>query len=74
MAPSTGWSFLARWEATNGDAATLLSENQSTYIPFGQKHRLANPGTLRREIIEVQAGSFLGEDYIVRFEDSYGRH
>ena len=60
-------------EVTNGDRVTMLSENQSTYIPLGQKHRLANPGKVPLEIIEVQSGSYLGEDDIVRFEDSYGR-
>ena len=60
-------------EVTNGDSVTMLSENQSTYIPLGQTHRLANPGKLPLEIIEVQSGSYLGEDDIVRFEDSYGR-
>ena len=51
----------------------LLAENQSTYIPLGQTHRLANPGKVPLEIIEVQSGSYLGEDDIVRFEDTYGR-
>ena len=60
-------------EVTNGTTVTMLSENQSTYIPIGQKHRLANPGKMALEIIEVQSGSYLGEDDIVRFEDSYGR-
>lgn len=60
-------------EVTNGDQVTLLSENQSTYIPLGQMHRLSNPGKVPLEIIEVQSGSYLGEDDIVRFEDSYGR-
>ena len=60
-------------EVTNGDSVTMLSENQSTYIPLGQTHRLANPGKLPLEIIEVQSGSYRGEDDIVRFEDSYGR-
>jgi mannose-1-phosphate guanylyltransferase/mannose-6-phosphate isomerase len=60
-------------EVTNGDKVILLSENQSTYIPLGQTHRLANPGKVPLEIIEVQSGSYLGEDDIVRFEDSYGR-
>ena len=50
-----------------------LTENQSTYIPLGEVHRLANPGTIPLEIIEVQLGSYLGEDDIVRFEDQYGR-
>ena len=60
-------------EVTNGEAVTMLSENQSTYIPLGQKHRLANPGKVALEIIEVQSGSYLGEDDIVRFEDDHGR-
>jgi mannose-1-phosphate guanylyltransferase/mannose-6-phosphate isomerase len=60
-------------EVTNGDQIILLGENQSTYIPLGQVHRLANPGKVPLEIIEVQSGSYLGEDDIVRFEDSYGR-
>jgi len=58
---------------TCGDNEFLLSENQSTYIPIGEKHRLENPGTMPLEIIEVQSGSYLGEDDIVRFEDRYGR-
>ena len=60
-------------EVTNGDTVTLLTENQSTYIPLGQLHRLANPGKVPLEIIEVQSGSYLGEDDIVRYEDTYGR-
>ncbi len=60
-------------EVTNGDKVLILSENQSTYIPLGVVHRLANPGTIPLEIIEVQSGSYLGEDDIVRFEDNYGR-
>ncbi len=60
-------------EVTNGDQVILLSENQSTYIPLGQTHRLANPGKVPLEIIEVQSGSYLGEDDIVRFQDTYGR-
>jgi mannose-1-phosphate guanylyltransferase/mannose-6-phosphate isomerase len=58
---------------TNGDKVILLTENQSTYIPLGTTHRLANPGKVPLEIIEVQSGSYLGEDDIVRFEDTYGR-
>ncbi len=58
---------------TNGAQEFLLSANQSTYIPLGTKHRLANPGTEPLEIIEVQTGSYLGEDDIVRFADLYGR-
>ena len=60
-------------EITNGDQIITLTENQSTYIPQGQTHRLANPGQTPLEIIEVQSGDYLGEDDIVRFEDSYGR-
>ncbi len=60
-------------KVTCGDNEFLLSENQSTYIPIGEKHRLENPGTLPLEIIEVQSGGYLGEDDIVRFEDVYGR-
>ncbi len=60
-------------EITNGDKVIILTENQSTYIPQGETHRLANPGKTPLEIIEVQSGSYLGEDDIVRFEDNYGR-
>jgi mannose-1-phosphate guanylyltransferase/mannose-6-phosphate isomerase len=60
-------------EVTNGDQVITLQENQSTYIPQGQMHRLANPGKESLEIIEVQSGSYLGEDDIVRFDDHYGR-
>jgi mannose-1-phosphate guanylyltransferase/mannose-6-phosphate isomerase len=60
-------------EVVCGDKTLLLSENQSTYIPLGEVHRLKNPGTTPLEIIEVQSGSYLGEDDIVRFEDHYGR-
>jgi mannose-1-phosphate guanylyltransferase/mannose-6-phosphate isomerase len=60
-------------EITNGEQIITLTENQSTYIPLGQKHRLTNPGTIPLEIIEVQSGSYLGEDDIVRFEDAFGR-
>lgn len=60
-------------EITNGDQVLILTENQSTYIPQGQIHRLANPGSEPLEIIEVQSGAYLGEDDIVRFEDAYGR-
>lgn len=58
---------------TRGEETFILSENQSTYIPLGVKHRLENPGKLPLEIIEVQSGSYLGEDDIIRFEDAYGR-
>lgn len=60
-------------KVTCGDKALMLTENQSTYIPIGVKHRLENPGTIPLELIEVQSGSYLGEDDIVRFEDVYGR-
>ncbi len=60
-------------KVTCGEKTILLTENQSTYIPLGETHRLANPGTIPLEIIEVQSGSYLGEDDIVRFEDAYGR-
>ena len=60
-------------EITIGDKKLLLTENQSTFIPLGEVHRLTNPGSITLEIIEVQSGSYLGEDDIIRFEDSYGR-
>ncbi|MGI2109493.1 mannose-1-phosphate guanylyltransferase/mannose-6-phosphate isomerase [Shewanella frigidimarina] len=60
-------------KVTNGDNNFLLTENQSTYIPAGVVHALENPGILPLELIEVQSGSYLGEDDIVRFEDRYGR-
>jgi mannose-1-phosphate guanylyltransferase/mannose-6-phosphate isomerase len=60
-------------EVTCEDKVFMLGEDQSTYIPLGHKHRLANPGQIPVEIIEVQSGSYLGEDDIVRFEDVYGR-
>jgi len=58
---------------TNGDKTFLLSENESTYIPVGVIHALENPGKVELELIEVQSGSYLGEDDIIRFEDIYGR-
>jgi mannose-1-phosphate guanylyltransferase len=60
-------------KVTNGDKDILLTENQSTYIPIGVIHALENPGKVDLELIEVQSGSYLGEDDIVRFEDKYGR-
>jgi len=60
-------------KVTNGDKTFLVTENQSTYIPLGQIHALENPGVLPLELIEVQTGSYLGEDDIVRFDDKYGR-
>ena len=56
------------------DKISILSENESTYIPLGSKHRLINPGKISLEIIEVQSGSYVGEDDIIRFEDQYGRN
>lgn len=58
---------------TRGEEEILLSENESTYIPLGTKHRLENPGKIPLELIEVQSGPYLGEDDIVRFQDIYGR-
>jgi mannose-6-phosphate isomerase-like protein (cupin superfamily) len=55
------------------DAVKVLNENESIYIPLGTRHRLENPGKIDLELIEVQTGSYLGEDDIVRFEDDYRR-
>ena len=60
-------------EVTCEDKVFMLGEDESTYIPLGHKHRLANPGRIPLELIEVQSGAYLGEDDIVRFEDVYGR-
>ena len=60
-------------QVTCGDTTITLHENESTYIPLGQTHRLSNPGTVPVEIIEVQSGAYLGEDDIERLEDTYGR-
>lgn len=60
-------------KVTNGEKTYLVTENQSTFIPIGQVHALENPGKVPLELIEVQSGSYLGEDDIVRFEDRYGR-
>jgi mannose-1-phosphate guanylyltransferase/mannose-6-phosphate isomerase len=60
-------------QVTRGDTSYLVSENESTFIPLGTRHRLENPGCVPLEMIEVQSGSYLGEDDIVRFEDIYGR-
>jgi mannose-1-phosphate guanylyltransferase / mannose-6-phosphate isomerase len=57
-----------------GDEEIMLREDQSTYIPLGTKHRLENPGKIPLHLIEVQTGSYLGEDDIVRFDDTYGRN
>lgn len=61
-------------KVTCDDKIFMLSENQSTYIPLGSTHRLENPGNIALELIEVQSGSYLGEDDIVRFDDAYGRN
>jgi mannose-1-phosphate guanylyltransferase/mannose-6-phosphate isomerase len=58
---------------TRADEQFMLTENQSTFIQLGVTHRLENPGKLPLELIEVQSGSYLGEDDIVRFDDTYGR-
>ncbi len=58
---------------TVGDETKVVHENESTYIPIGAKHRLENPGKIDLELIEVQSGSYLGEDDIVRFDDDYQR-
>lgn len=60
-------------EVINGESSQLLTENQSTYIPIGEKHSLKNPGLIPLEIIEIQSGSYLGENDIIRFSDIYGR-
>jgi mannose-1-phosphate guanylyltransferase/mannose-6-phosphate isomerase len=60
-------------KVTCGEKTFLVTENESTYIPLGTTHRLENPGRVELEMIEVQSGSYLGEDDIVRFEDVYGR-
>ena len=68
------------WVVVNGTAKVeinnetkILSENESTYIPLGSKHRLSNPGKIPLLLIEIQSGAYVGEDDIVRFEDNYGR-
>jgi mannose-6-phosphate isomerase-like protein (cupin superfamily) len=58
----------------NGDKEFLVTENESTFIPVGTVHSLENPGKIPLELIEVQSGSYLGEDDIIRFEDKYGRN
>jgi mannose-1-phosphate guanylyltransferase/mannose-1-phosphate guanylyltransferase/mannose-6-phosphate isomerase len=60
-------------EVTIGEETKLVTENQSVYIPLGTVHRMANPGRLPMYLIEVQTGSYLGEDDIIRYEDAYGR-
>ena len=58
---------------TRGEETFLIQENESTFIPLGVVHRIENPGKVPLRLIEVQSGPYLGEDDIVRFEDSYGR-
>jgi mannose-1-phosphate guanylyltransferase/mannose-6-phosphate isomerase len=60
-------------EVTCGDSTFILTENESTFIPLGEQHRLRNPGTVPLELIEVQSGTYLGEDDIERIDDEYGR-
>ena len=60
-------------EVTIGEEVKLIHKNESVFVPLGAKHRLANPGRLPLEIIEIQNGDYLEEDDIVRFEDIYGR-
>ena len=60
-------------KVTKGDKTVLLTENESIYMPVGEVHALENPGVIPLDIIEIQTGSYLGEDDIVRFEDRYGR-
>jgi mannose-1-phosphate guanylyltransferase/mannose-6-phosphate isomerase len=60
-------------KVTKGNEELVLHENESTFIPMGTHHRLENPGKIPLHLIEVQSGSYLGEDDIVRFEDTYGR-
>jgi hypothetical protein len=70
-----GWCDVGSGTArvTNGEKSFLVTENQSTYIPVGQVHAVENPGSIPLELVEVQSGSYLGEDDIVRLEDRYGR-
>jgi mannose-1-phosphate guanylyltransferase len=60
-------------KVTTGDKTFLLTENQSTFIPIGVVHRLENPGNIPLELIEIQSGSYLGDDDIIRIKDHYGR-
>jgi len=60
-------------KVTKGNEDLVLHENESTFIPIGTRHRLENPGKIPLHLIEVQSGSYLGEDDIVRYEDTYGR-
>ena len=72
-APSTGWWCSGTARVSIGGAEQLVRENESIYIPAAQWHRLENPGKMPLELIEVQIGSYLGEDDIVRSEDVYNR-
>jgi len=72
-----GWSDVVvrgTAEVTVGTETHIIHENESTYIPIGSVHRLANPGKIPLELVEVQVGSYLGEDDIVRLNDEYGRN
>jgi mannose-1-phosphate guanylyltransferase / mannose-6-phosphate isomerase len=60
-------------KVTKGNEELVLHENESTFIPMGTRHRLENPGKIPLHLIEVQSGSYLGEDDIVRYDDTYGR-
>ena len=60
-------------KVTRGEEVLMISENESTYIPLGVKHRLENPGKVALHLIEVQSGGYLGEDDIVRYDDRYNR-
>jgi mannose-1-phosphate guanylyltransferase/mannose-6-phosphate isomerase len=70
---SEHWVVTGTAEVTLGNDVRSVHENESIYIPIGSVHRLANPGKIPLELIEVQVGSYLGEDDIVRLDDVYGR-
>ena len=68
------WVILAgTWQITVNGKQFLLTENQSTFIPIGAEHCLENPGRIPLEVLEIQSGSYLGEDDIIRIKDQYGR-
>ena len=72
--PGSGWIVVSGTaRVTVDDTVTLMSENQSIYVPLGAVHRLENPGRVPMVLIEVQTGSYLGEDDIVRYDDIYAR-
>ena len=74
MTSAVGGEAVIIWQKeAKGSETFLLAENQSTYIPLGETHSLENPGKVPLEMIEVQSGEDLGEDDIIRYEDSYGR-